>query len=88
MHNPFFSERSGAVLFWVPIAGIAVGASVSRETLQHRYTPLSADGDPMDTFLAHVAGLEDAVRRRVAGGSIEPVMVCERDLEPLAPDLR
>ena len=88
MNNPFFSERSGSVLFWVPIAGIAVGASVSRETLQRRYAPLSIDEDPMATFRAHFAGLEDAVRRRVASGSIEPVMIRERDLEPLDPDVR
>lgn len=87
MHDPFFSERSGSVLFWVPIAGIAVGASVSRETLQHHYAPLSADEDPMATFLAHFAGLENAVRRRVASGSIEPVMLRESDLEPFDPDV-
>lgn len=81
MHSPFFSERSGAVLFWVPIAGISVGASVGRETLHHRYAPLSVDEDPMAIFRAHSAGLEEAVRRRVANGSIEPVMIRERDLE-------
>lgn len=81
MHSPFFSERSDAVLFWVPIVGISVGASVGRETLRHRYAPLSVDEDPMTTFRAHCAALEEAVRRRVANGSIEPVMIRERDLE-------
>lgn len=85
MHSPFFSERSGSVLFWVPIAGIAVGASVSCETLQRRYTPLAADKDPMDTFRTHLAGIEEAVRRRVASGSIEPVVLRERDLEARDP---
>ena len=87
MHNPFFSERSGAVLFWVPIAGIAVGASVSRETLQRHYAPVAHDMDPMDTFRAHLDGIEDAVRRRVASGSIEPVMLRERDLPARDPDV-
>ncbi len=87
MHSPFFSERSGAVLFWVPIAGIAVGASVSRETLHYRYAPQSVGEDPMVTFRTHFAGLEEAVRRRVANGSIEPVMIREHDLPP-DPDLR
>jgi hypothetical protein len=82
MHSPFFSERSGSVLFWVPIAGIAVGASVSRETLHGRYSPLAVDEDPLETFRAHCAGLEDAVRRRVANGSIEPVMLRDLDLAP------
>ncbi len=81
MHSPFFSERSGAVLFWVPIAGISVGASVSRETLQRLYAPRVADDDPLTTFLSHLAGIEDAVRWRVATGSIEPVMLRESDLD-------
>lgn len=87
MHSPFFSERSGAVLFWVPIAGIAVGASVSQETLRRLYPPRSADDDPLATFLAHLAGMEEAVRRRVASGSIEPVMLRDNDLQ-CGPDQR
>ena len=81
MHSPFFSERSGSVLFWVPIAGIAVGASVSRETLHRLYAPRATEVDPLATFQSHLAGIEEAVRRRVANGSIEPVMIRERDLE-------
>ena len=80
MHSPFFHEGSGCVRFWVPIAGIAVGASVSRETLHHRYAPRSVGEDPLATFRTNLAGLEDAVRRRVAKGSIEPVMIREFDL--------
>ena len=82
MHNPFFSERSGAVLFWVPIAGIAVGASVSCETLLRLCAPRSGDIDPLAAFRSHLARLEEAVRRRVATGSIEPVMIRDHDLEP------
>ena len=82
MHSPFFSERSAAVLFWVPIAGIAVGASVSRETLHRLFAPDAADDDPLVTFRSHHERLEDAVRRRVANGSIEPVMIAEHDLQP------
>ena len=81
MHAPFFHQDSGCVRFWVEIAGIAVGASVSRETLHHRYAPQSAGEDPLATFRTNMAGLEDAVRRRVAKGSIEPVMLREFDLK-------
>lgn len=80
MQAAFFHEDSGCVRFWVPIAGIAVGASVSRETLHHRYAPRSVGEDPLATFRTNLAGLEDAVRRRVANGSIEPVMLREFDL--------
>ena len=82
MHPPFFHDDSGCVRFWVPIAGVAVGASVRREVLHHRYAPHSVDEDPLKTFQAHQDALENAVRLRVAHGSIEPVMVREFDLKP------
>ena len=88
MPRPFFSERSGSVLFRVPIAGIFVGASVSLETLHHRYGPEVIDADPLATFGAHFVALEDAVRRRVASGSIEPVMIRECDLALLVSDVQ
>lgn len=80
MHDPFFHEDSGCVRFWVPVAGMPVGASISRETLHYRFSPASVGEDPLATFLAQRDGLEDAVRRRVANGSIEPVMIREFDL--------
>jgi hypothetical protein len=82
MHTPFFHEDSGCVRFWVPIAGIAVGATISRETLQHRCAPRSVGDDPMATFRTNQGELEEAVRRRVARGAIEPVVLRESDLEP------
>ena len=39
---------------------------------------------PLATYQAHSAALHAAVRRRVAGGSIEPVMLREFDLRPTA----
>ena len=87
MHAPFFHEDSGCVRFWVPIAGIAVGAAVDRETLQRLPESPSASGDPVAAFRANQAEIEDAVRRRVAAGGIEPVVIREPDLRlgPLAP---
>lgn len=82
MHTPFFHEDSGCVRFWVPIAGIAVGASISSETLQHRCAPRSPGDDPLATFRTNQGELEEAVRRRVARGAIEPVTIREFDLKP------
>jgi hypothetical protein len=82
MHDPFFHDASGCVRFWVPIAGIAVGATISRETLHHRFAPRSVDEDPLATFRTNAETIENAVRRRVSTGSIEPVMIREYDLKP------
>lgn len=80
----FFHTDSAAVRFWVEVAGIPVGASVSHATLHHRFRPEAQGENPMDTFAAHRAELETVVRRRVAQGAIEPVMLREHDLK-LAP---
>ncbi|MEO7391806.1 MAG: DUF1488 family protein [Ramlibacter sp.] len=77
---PFFHESSGTVRFWVDVEGIAVGASVSREALHHRYRSGAQGDDPMETYLANAADIEAAVRRRIAQGSREPVMLREYDL--------
>jgi len=83
----FFHTDSGAVRFWVEVAGIPVGASVSQTTLHHRFRPDAQGENPMDTFSAHRAELEGVVRRRVGQGAIEPVMLREHDLkvDPAAP---
>lgn len=77
---PFFHESSGTVRFWVQLDGRLMGASVGRSALHHRYRPTSQDDDPVATFNAHLEEIEAAVRRRVAQGSIEPVMLREYDL--------
>ena len=87
MHAPFFHEDSGNVRFWVAIAGIAVGATVSRHTLQQRCAPRSVDDDPLATFKSNQHELEEAVRRRVARGAVEPVVIRESDLAPASPGL-
>ncbi|GCL61477.1 DUF1488 family protein [Pseudaquabacterium pictum] len=77
----FWHDDSGSVRFWVMVDGNAVGASVSRQTLHHRFMPGRTDDDqPLATYTAHADLLHDAVRRRVATGSIEPVMLREHDL--------
>jgi hypothetical protein len=83
---PFFHENSGAVRFWVLVDGNPLGASISRDVLHYRYRPNSQGDDPLETYLANAADIEAAVHRRVAQGSIEPVMLRERDLlAPSAP---
>lgn len=77
---PFFHESSGTVRFWVLIADNLVGASVSREALHHRYRPTAQGEDPVETLRDNLADIEEAVRRRVAQGSREPVMLREYDL--------
>ena len=79
---PFFHEPSDSVRFFTLIDEVSVGASISRATLHHRFRP-DAKGeveDPMETFRANAQVIEAAVRRRVAQGSIEPVMLREFDL--------
>lgn len=81
--EPFFHEASGTVRFWVLVDGQLLGASVSREALHHRYRPGAQADDPLDTWRDNAADLEAAVRRRVAQGSLEPVMLREYDLRVL-----
>lgn len=78
--EPYFHDESGAVRFWVDVGDSLVGASVSKETLHYRYQSHSSNDDPMVTFAAHLPELQAAVRRRVAAGSIEPVMLRGHDL--------
>jgi hypothetical protein len=78
--EPFLHLPSGTVRFWVLVDGQFVGSSIRREILHYRYHPTQTDDDPMVTYAANVAELHVAVRRRVAKGSIEPVMLRELDL--------
>lgn len=78
--DPFFHDSSGTVRFWVLVDGVQMGASIGRETLHYHYKPTAQGDDPMETFRAHAADIEAAVRRRVAAGAREPVMLREYDL--------
>lgn len=77
---PFFHDSSGTVRFWVDVDGTLWGASVSREALHHRYRSGAQGDDPLETFTANASDIEAAVRRRIAQGSREPVMLREYDL--------
>jgi hypothetical protein len=84
----FFHQESNAVRFWIPINGEIMGASISRETLHRRFRPTAKDDDPLETYTANAADIAAAVARRVAQGSIEPVMLREYDLREPGEPLR
>jgi len=84
---PIFHEASDTVRFWVDVNGRIMGASVGRMALHHRYRPTARDEDPLDTFRENRADIEAAVHRRVAQGSLEPVMLREYDLRVLGASL-
>ena len=79
--EPFFHLPSGTVRFWVPVNGQFVGSSIRREILHYRYHATRTDDDPMVTYTANLDELHAAVRRRVAKGSIEPVMLRDADIQ-------
>jgi len=81
---PFFHEASRTVRFWVQVDAQWIGASIGKETLHYRYRPDGRDEDPMETYQSHAEDIEAAVRRRIAQGAREPVMLREFDL-PVAP---
>jgi hypothetical protein len=78
--EPFFHQPSGTVRFWVLVDDVLVGASIGKETLHYRYHANRTDDDPLATYLANSAEIDAAVRRRVAGGSTEPVMLRDPDV--------
>ena len=81
----FFHEDSAAVRFWVEVGGAFVGATISKLTLHYRFSPQRTDEDALATYLAHAEEINAAVRRRVAAGSREPVMLREWDVRPDQP---
>lgn len=85
MAQAFFHEDSGTVRFWVQLDGNLVGASVAKQILHYCYRPDAQGEDPMETYALHRPELEAAVERRVAQGSIEPVMLREFDLRSTLP---
>lgn len=85
LQAPFFHTDTGTVRFWVLVDDQPVGASIRRETLHHALRPGMPEADSLETYHAHSQAIDDAVRRRVAQGSIEPVMLREFDLRPPQP---
>lgn len=84
-HDPFFHEISGTVRFWVLVDDLLVGASIGKETLHYRYKAHMNDDDPLATYAQNAAEIHAAVRRRVAAGSREPVMLRDPDVRAALP---
>ncbi|MDM0115000.1 hypothetical protein QTI66_22820 [Variovorax sp. J22R133] len=80
-NQPYFHDASGSVRFWVLIGGQQIGATIGKEILHYLYRPVATDDMPMDTYAQHAPELDAAVRRRVAAGSFQPVMLREFDLK-------
>jgi Protein of unknown function (DUF1488) len=87
-HSPFFHDDSGAVRFWVLVDGVLVGASITRMTLHYRYKAQCTDDDALATYLENAAEIDAAVRRRVAAGSREPVLLRDADVPPAGAPIR
>mgnify|MGYP003429883515 CR=1 FL=1 len=78
---PFFHDSSGAVRFWILTDdGAYVGATITKETLHFRFQGEIGGGNAVATYLSHRQEIDDAVRRRIAKGSIEPVMLRDADV--------
>jgi hypothetical protein len=79
--EPFYHEESGAVRFWVRTeAGDVVGASIPRQVLHFRFNTPIGRTDALETYMSHRGVIDAATLRRIAKGSIEPVMLREYDL--------
>lgn len=83
---PYFHDDTGSVRFWVRSdAGASVGATVTKETLHYRFGAEFGGRDALAVYAANHVQIDAAVRRRIAGGSIEPVMLREHDFAVRAP---
>lgn len=84
--DPFFHEPSGALRFWVLIGdGSTIGASISKEALHYRFKGDLTGADAVQSYNTNRLVIDEAVKRRVAKGSIEPVMLRERDVAEATP---
>jgi len=81
--DPFFHEASGTVRFWVQVDDQLIGASIRKETLHYRFQAHASNDDPLTTYTANANEIGDAVRRRVAAGSVEPVMLRDPDVRAI-----
>ena len=76
----YFNDSSGVVYLWVRTAdGLAVGAMLRTRVMHFRFGAAISGDDALKTYQSHRAEIEAAVLRRVASGSIEPVLLREAD---------
>ena len=78
---PFLHDDSGVLRFWVDCGeGKFVGASISKAALHYRFQADLSGADAVATYIAHQKEIDAAVRRRLAAGSLEPIMLREADV--------
>jgi hypothetical protein len=78
----FFHEESGAVRFWVRApAGGWMGAIARKQVPRFRFGAMENGDDALKVYQDHRHEIDAAVLRRVAAGSIEPVILREADFK-------
>jgi hypothetical protein len=78
----FLHEESGAVRFWVRTGeGGRIGAIARRDVLRFRFAAGAGEIDALQIYRDHQQEIDAAVVRRVAAGSIEPVILREADFK-------
>jgi len=76
----YFDDTAGMVYLWVRTdAGFPMGAMLRKEVLHFRFNAAMSGVDALATYQQHRAEIDAAVRRRIATGSIEPVLLRESD---------
>lgn len=76
----YFDEASGVVYLWVrSTEGVPTGAMLRKQVLHFRFGAAMSGSDALQTYQHHRTEIEAAVLRRIAAGSIEPVLLRESD---------
>jgi Protein of unknown function (DUF1488) len=76
----YFDDAVGAVYLWVRTeAGLPLGAMLRKQVLHFRFGAAMSGADALATYQSHRAEIEAAVLRRIASGSLEPVLLREAD---------
>lgn len=80
---PFFDQASATVRFWVTQDGQPpVAASIGGATLRYHFQAQGVGDELVAAYVAHAGQIDDAVRRRLAAGSREPVILRDPDVAP------
>ncbi len=75
----FMHDESGSVRFWVLTeGGQYVGATISKQTLHYSFRGDISGSDALATYAANREVIDAAVRRPVAAGAIQTVILRER----------
>jgi hypothetical protein len=78
----FFHLESGKLRFWVSQDdGSSIGATISKETLHYRFGGAVDGENALAIYEAHRTQIDEAVRKRRAAGSLEPIMLREFDVK-------